>query len=241
MLLRIIGECGPYPKPLGATSCYLLETENNKIVLDMGSGAFSKLSDIVKPEEISAIVISHFHADHSADLAIFAYYLQQLEKRGRFSGSIPLYCPRSESPLAELAKSFKYFSITEVDNGKSYEVSGDILTFYKGVHPEPSYGVKVESGSKTFAYSGDTNVCDNVDKLFYSSDLVMLDGGLLSGDYSEKSPHLSVKKCVEYANKWGNKLIITHICPLYTEDEIKEEAKEGLNCRIAKEGTVYLI
>ena len=95
MLLRIIGECGPYPKPLGATSCYLLETENNKIVLDMGSGAFSKLSDIVKPEEISAIVISHFHADHSADLAIFAYYLQQLEKRGRFSGSIPLYCPRS--------------------------------------------------------------------------------------------------------------------------------------------------
>ena len=52
MLLRIIGECGPYPKPLGATSCYLLETENNKIVLDMGSGAFSKLSDIVKPEEI---------------------------------------------------------------------------------------------------------------------------------------------------------------------------------------------
>ena len=241
MLLRIIGEYGPYPKPLGATSCYLLETENNKIVLDMGSGAFSKLSDLVKPEEISAIVISHLHADHSADLAIFACYLQQLEKRGRFSGSVPLYCPRCESPLAELAKSFKYFSVTEVDNGKSYEVSGDILTFYKGVHPEPSYGVKVESGGKIFAYSGDTNVCDNVDKLFESCDLVMLDGGLLSGDYSEKSPHLSVKKCVEYANKWGNKLIITHICPLYTEDEIKEEAKEGLNCRIAKEGTVYLI
>ena len=111
MLLRIIGECGPYPKPLGATSCYLLETENNKIVLDMGSGAFSKLSDIVKPEEISAIVISHFHADHSADLAIFAIIFNNSKSAAGFRGVFPFIVLAPSRRLRNLRSRLNIFRL----------------------------------------------------------------------------------------------------------------------------------
>ena len=60
-------------------------------------------------------------------------------------------------------------------------------------------------------------------------------------DYKESSPHLSVKKCVEKNKKWGNRLIISHLCPAYTDDEIMNEAGIGDKWEIAEERKEYVL
>lgn len=238
MKLTVLGKYGPFPPAGGATSGYLLEADDKKIVLDCGSGVFSRLSGKVAPETVDGIIISHFHADHAADVPVFAYYLQQLEKGGSFDKKIKMFCPKSDNALCAYVSSFKYFDIEYVDEGE-YSFRGMKLRFYKTLHPELCYGVNVSVGDKSFSYTGDTNLCPAVDKLYNGADLVLADGGFLERDRNENSPHMSVENCIEYSKKQGNKSIISHICPLYEREEILKIAGSDERWEIAEEGKSY--
>lgn len=253
MKLTVLGKYGPYPAVGGATSGYLLETEKASFVLDMGSGVFSRLEGKIAPEKVDCVIISHFHADHCADLPIFGYYLQKLDKAGKINGKIKLFCPKSNREIClEIFRS-KYFDVTFVEE-KEYEFRGLKLRFFKTNHPETCYGVNITEATdktdasnntdvtrdeKSFSYTGDTNVCPAAEELFRRAKVVLADGGLLERDRSENSPHLSVEKCVEYGNKWGNKLIISHICPSYDSEEIIKCAGRKGEWTIAEEGKSY--
>lgn len=240
MKLTVLGKYGPYPKAGGATSGYLLKTKDKNIVLDMGSGTFSRLLEFIRPETIDALVISHFHADHSTDIPIFAYYLQNLENRGLFEGKIKMYCPVSDCELYKYISSFKYFDIINVSGG-AIELGQTKLEFYEMKHPEKCCGVKVSDGERVFSYTGDTNEYTSLQNLFDGADVVLADGGLLEKDYKESSSHLSVKKCVEKSEKWGNRLIISHLCPAYTDDEILNETGKKGKWEIAQERKEYVL
>lgn len=259
MKLTVLGKYGPFPAVGGATSGYLLETEKASFVLDMGSGVFSRLEGKIAPEKIDCVIISHFHADHCADLPVFGYYLQQLDKVGKFDKKIKVFCPKSDREACSEISRLKYFDVTYVEE-KEYDFCGLKLRFFRTNHPETCYGVNitdataktgktdktdktdetnVAGGEKSFSYTGDTNVCPAAEELFKRADVVLADGGLLERDRSDSSPHLSVEKCVEYSNKWGNKLIISHICPLYSSEEIIECAGRKGEWTIAEEGKSY--
>ena len=64
MILRVLGRCGPYPRPGEACSGYLLSHEGVHLILDMGSGTVSRLRMIYPDLEPDAIVLSHLHFDH---------------------------------------------------------------------------------------------------------------------------------------------------------------------------------
>lgn len=238
MKLTIIGRNGPFPKENEATSGYLLKTKDKTVIIDMGSGVFSRIQTIISPESVDAVFISHFHADHSADMPIFAYYLQQLEKSGSFNGKIKVYCPKSECLLYNYIKSFKYFDIINVEE-ETVAVGGTKFEFFKMKHPEISYGVKISDGKSVFAYTGDTNECESISKLIKNADVALMDGGLTENDYSTAAPHLSMKKCVEYGEKLAKRTVITHINPKYTEEEIYEDTGEKGKWEIAQTGKVY--
>lgn len=238
MRLTVLGKYGPFPKEGGATSGYLLEAGEKKIVLDLGSGVFSRLEKIIPPENVDAIVITHFHFDHASDAPIYAYYLQQLENRNLFDKKIKLFCPKSESPLCKAVCAFKYFDVHFVEE-KKYSIGELELSFYLVRHPELCYGVKITNDEGVFAYTGDTNDCPSVEKLFRRSDLVLADGGLLERDRKENSPHLSIEKCIEYGKTTNVKTIITHINPLYSEDEILKRTGNDERWKIAQEGKSY--
>ncbi len=239
MRLTVLGKYGPFPKSGGATSGYLLEAGNKKIVLDLGTGIFSRLEKIIAPESADAIVITHFHFDHASDAPIFAYYLQQLENRNLFYKKIKLFCPKSDSPLCKAVCAFRYFDVQFVEE-EEYFFDGLKLSFYHMKHPELCYGVKISDGEKVFAYTGDTNECPSVEKLFKGSDFVVADGGLLERDRNENSPHLSIEECVEYGKKSNVKTIISHINPLYSEAEILKSAGIDERWKIAEEGNCYV-
>lgn len=239
MKLTIIGKYGPYPKDGGATSCYLLEIKNKKFLLDLGAGSFSRLKSLINPNELDGIILSHFHFDHSSDVGVFIYYCQGLFAKGR-TEKFKVFCPSEGGIMASAVLECPYFDVTTVSGGEKFELDGISLEFFKMRHPVQCVGVKFFDGEKTFAYTGDTNTVETLDGLYENSNIVLADGAFTYSDWNENLPHLSVRHVADLTKKWGNKSIITHLNPKYTEEEIQREIKGyGDICQIAQEGKSY--
>ena len=241
MKLTVLGKYGPFPKEGGATSSYLLNVDGKNILLDLGAGAFSRLCKHVKPEDIDVIILSHFHFDHTSDIGVLMYYYQIASANGLAKKPL-VFCPEDGGALCEAVLNCPYFDVNVVMGGE-ISMLGDIdFDFFPMRHPVESVGVKISCRGKTFAYTGDTNVCDSLEDLYDGSDLVLADGAFLMDDWQELKPHLSVEHIVNLTKKYGNRSIISHINPKYTEEELHEAIKEvGDKCLIAQEGKTYEI
>ena len=77
--------------------------------------------------------------------------------------------------------------------------------------------------------------------MFAGADAAIADGGLLEKDCKESSPHLIVKKYIKKSKKVGNRMIISHLCSAYTDDEIMNEAGIGDKWEIAEERKEYVL
>ena len=80
MKLHLLGINGPFPESRGATSGYLLESGDTLLQFDLGSGVLANLTALTAPESVSALLISHWHFDHTADVPVLMYRLQALNR-----------------------------------------------------------------------------------------------------------------------------------------------------------------
>src|SRR5690625_1479870 len=73
MKVTIIGFWGGYPAAGGATSAYLVEEKDFKLLVDAGSGSLSKLQSYINISDLDAVIVSHYHQDHVADIGVLQY------------------------------------------------------------------------------------------------------------------------------------------------------------------------
>ena len=92
MQLTVIGCSGSFPGPDSPASCYLLEAEGFRLVMDMGNGALGVLQRHAELFGIDAICVSHLHADHCVDLS--SYWVARQYAPGGPRPPIPVYGPR---------------------------------------------------------------------------------------------------------------------------------------------------
>lgn len=242
MKLTVLGKYGPFPKENGGTSSYLLRCEGKNILLDAGESSFSRLIHILPPEKLDAIVLTHSHFDHICDTGVFIYYFEALSKRGENFKKPLLFCYDDGSPIIKTLLNSPFFEVKEISLNKTFDLGGVNLGFSLVKHPAVTHAVTIKSEGKIFVYTGDTNLFDGLYNLVSPSDAFLADGGLLEKDWKAEKPHLSVGKISELSKKCANKSIISHLNPLYTEEEICAEAEKfGGNFVVAKEGETYEI
>ena len=101
MRLTIVGCSGSYPGPDSPASCYLLEHDGHRILLDMGNGSVGALHRYGDPYDLDAILISHLHVDHCIDLT--SYYVMRTWHPDGAHPCLPVYGPAGtqERPAAE--------------------------------------------------------------------------------------------------------------------------------------------
>lgn len=73
MKLTVIGCYGGFPAAGEATSGYLFESNGFRLLVDCGSGVLSKLQQYIDIEELDAVLLSHYHHDHIADIGPLQY------------------------------------------------------------------------------------------------------------------------------------------------------------------------
>ncbi len=235
MRLHLLGINGPFPESRGATSGYLLESGNELIQFDLGSGVLSALTAITAPESLSALFVSHWHYDHTSDIPVLMYRLQACRK------SLPVFGPADPSSvLFRLISETSCFSYSEISPDDAITIGHNEIRVFAARHPVPAVGFRVTCDGKSFCYTGDTNTLSSLSSDCMDCDLLLADGLFPSESWNESKPHLSAAKAACLASdSCAGRLIITHLNPFYPRQTLLSEARAVFpNVRIAEAGEV---
>ena len=91
MRLTVVGCAGSFPGPDSPASCYLLEADGFRLVIDFGNGSLGALQKYAALFGIDAVCLSHLHADHCVDL--YSYSIARTYPPDGPQPPIPVYGP----------------------------------------------------------------------------------------------------------------------------------------------------
>ena len=229
MKLTVLGKYGPYPKAgTGATSGYLLEEGDMKLALDMGSGTLARLMAATDLRDLSAIYISHLHFDHTSDLLPLRYLLDDLDIQ------LNVITQYEDSDWYRTLFGTPRFNVVNIDACSEVKLGSRKLTFYEMKHAVRDYAVRVE-GEKTFVYTGDTKLCDELYRAAAGADCVLCGCAKPAGF---KGPHMAGDDAVKFAEETGVKIIATHFAPSF---DAEKDMPKHENIILAEEGKTYFI
>ncbi|KPJ23011.1 MBL fold metallo-hydrolase [Streptococcus phocae] len=220
MELTTLGSWGAYPHQDAGTTSYLITgCDGFQLLMDAGSRALNELEKEINPLDLDAVIISHYHPDHVADLGVLRHYYQLYPKHLKQAKCLPIY-GHQEDPH-EFAK----LTIPQVSKGIAYQVDGvesigpfDIR-FIKTVHPVVCYAFRIEERQtgQVLVFTGDTGYFEGLIDFAKGADLFLADVYLYEGNENHMA-HLTSKEAGQIAKKAGVKrLVLTHMPPLPPE------------------------
>ncbi len=212
-----LGKNALYPTKDSATSGYLVKCNNYNILLDCGSGVFTALREIIEPEKVDMIIISHFHYDHIGDLGVYNYYLQTKNAK------IPVYLPLRDEIFD--TGSMPYFVFNDITDIEDFSINDIKFKFFKTTHPKFCLGIAINFENKKLVYSADTNKSTLLDEAMNNADLCILDSCFTVENYRKNGPHLSSALCAEYAKKHNVKTLLSHLPADKDNKIIEQQAK----------------
>lgn len=151
-----------------------LNLSGTDILLDPGPGCIVQSTKRkLRGQNLSAIILSHRHLDHSGDVNIMTEAMTQggFKKRGR------LFAPADALGTEPVIFSYLRNSLEGVEvleEGKSYSI-GDVsfTTPIRHIHPVETYGMLFITGGHTFSYIADSLYFDGLCKSYGGELLIM--------------------------------------------------------------------
>lgn len=228
MELIVLGRSGGFPMPGEATSGYLLRHGDTTVLVDCGSGVLSNLFRYVPVTGLSALVLSHLHSDHQADVSVLKYALNMTRRFGTAVADLPVYLPARPEGLVPTADGV--LDLRFYEDGDPFEIGGIGVTCIAGDHPVPSYGMRFACEGKTLAYTGDTRLCPNVARMLQGADLAVMDAGGLERLRSDPMVHMTALECAQTAREAGvRRTLLSHLVPFQPMEETLREAQGGFD------------
>lgn len=220
MDLTVLGACGTWPGAGRATSGYLVRHGGHALWVDAGTGTFAELQRHIALADVDAILVTHEHLDHIADLFAVAYAIAYggLAPEGFAVHLPPGVLERLSGAFGEGTRErFRTsFDVRTVEPGTS-----TIGPFAVEAVPMPhaglaAYGYRIAAGGAMLAYTGDTGPGDGaVARLGAGADLLLAEAALLATDTAPGLDlHLTAAQAAEGAAVGGAaRLVLTHIRP----------------------------
>ncbi len=239
MRLTILGMNGPYPAPGGATSGYLLAAGESRIALDMGCGTLSRLTALTPPEELTALLLSHWHFDHSSDVLLLIYRLAACAK-----APLHVYAPVDEtSPVRKIVQGCTELVLHDIAPGDAFQVGDAQVTAFAARHPVPAGMYRVQAEGSTFCYTGDTNTTETLLPFAMGADFLLADGLFTEAAWTEGKPHLAAHHVAQLAKDAGvGQFVITHLNPTVDPQTLLKEARAiRIDAQLAACGNTYEI
>ncbi len=229
MRLTVIGCAGSFPGPDGPASCYLVEAEGFRLVLDLGTGALGALQRVAGLAAIDAVCLSHQHADHCLDMCSYA-----VARRYHPDGPmprIPVYGPaRTGERLARamgldpdttMAAAFDFVTLEP----GTITIGPLRVTAARMNHPVETFGIRLEHGGASVAYSADTGPADALVGLAADADMLLCEASFRDLPGLPGNLHLTARQAGEHAARAAaGGLVLTHLVPGNDPERSRAEA-----------------
>ena len=237
-----IGIWGGYPKANEATSSFLIEHEGFHCLIDCGSGVLSSLQNYLPLERLDAVVISHYHADHIADIGSLQYSRLIQFYLNNPSPVLPIY-GHTEDADNFLKLTYKEQTIgVEIVEDKATQIGPFTVTFCRTDHPVYCLALKFTVENQSIVLTADTEWRDELVDFAQDADLLISEANLYEEHIGVAKGHMGGSEAGKLAKLANVKqLLLTHL-PLHGNiEEILAAAVQEYDAptEIAVVGKVY--
>lgn len=176
MELTVIGGRGAWPDLDQACSGYLVESQGTVLLIDPGYGTMGRVHRYVDPAQIDAVVVSHRHPDHCADLNPLL--------RSRALGAdevppLPVYAPAGalDAVLAldDMRAMDAAVEVVPVADGDRATIGAFTVDFAELPHHVTNLGMRVTAPGGCLAYTGDSGPDRAVVELGTAADIFLIE------------------------------------------------------------------
>jgi ribonuclease BN (tRNA processing enzyme) len=235
--LTILGSGTCVPSLARSACSALVHANHSRLLFDLGPGTMRRMLETdTRIFDVGFICISHFHPDHTGELASFL-----------FASKYPA-ANRRKAPLTILAaKGFtdffnglkqvygewielapEIFSIIELSNTgpDMHRFEDFVLKSIPVIHRKESIAFRFESADRiSIVYSGDTDFSENLIDLAAGADILICESAL--PDHLKAEGHLTPSLAGKIATAAGvKKLVLTHFYPECDTADIEGQCRK---------------
>ncbi|GKQ38829.1 MBL fold metallo-hydrolase [Streptomyces sp. A012304] len=216
MRLTVLGGCGAWPTATQACSGYLVEHEGFRLLVDPGYATFPRLLRYGGADTVDAVLVSHGHPDHCADL-------NPLLRARALSDAppppLPLYAPPGalDAVLAldrpgMLAGAHH---LREFTPGEGFEIGPFTVGTRLLPHFVPNAGLRIATPDAVLVYTGDTGPSEEIPRLAEGADIFLSEATYAHQVPEADAPYLLTARLAgRYAAQAGvGRLLLTHLWP----------------------------
>ncbi|MEE2839941.1 MAG: MBL fold metallo-hydrolase [Acidobacteriota bacterium] len=232
MQITILGSGTSIPHPQRASPGLVIQMDATTVLVDPSSGSLHRAERYgTATRDIDYVFLSHFHPDHTGDIAPLLFALKNSEYFE--ARTLTLVGPPGLKEFHRGLLKF-YGSWIRLEPGRLevQEIGDDLLIFkewsvssFPVVHTDNSVGYRfMDSGGKVFAYSGDTDYCPELVTLAIDADAALIEAAQPSSLKVEG--HLTPQLAGKVAREAGvHRLIITHLYPVCDDYDLLSEIR----------------
>src|SRR6476469_2120386 len=216
MRLTVLGGAGGFPPASGACSGYLIEHDGFSLLVDPGYAIVPRLLEILPPEAIDAVLVSHGHPDHVADRNPL---LRARLMRDDGAPRLPAYAlPDALGPVLALDQIKALAGACELhafEAGEAFRIGPFAIASRALPHSIANAGFRISAGGLSMTYTGDAGPTDDLVDLAGGTDLLLAEATYVeavpSGNHGVLNSALEVGRQARRAG--AARLMLTHLLP----------------------------
>ena len=223
--VTVLGCSGSYANAGGACTGFLVQSPEANVWLDAGPGTLANLQEHVCLSELTAIVLSHEHADHWLELPVVYNAIRHYV----LCEPIPVFGTMGTFSLArkmceDIEESFR---CNVISDKSSTVIADQEWRWSRTDHYVETLASRVEVGDSSMVFSADTGPEWDITQLGSGIDLLIAESTFLSHREKEKILHLSARQAGMMAQHADvSHLVLSHLAPGEEPSRHLQEAGE---------------
>jgi ribonuclease BN (tRNA processing enzyme) len=230
MRFTTLGGCGAWPAAGQACSGYLLEHDGFVLLIDPGYATLPRLLERLDATEVDAVLVSHEHPDHCADLNPL---LRARALRDEPTSPLPLHAlPGALDAILALdhgmlAERRHTYDVHAFADGDELRVGPFTIGVRLLPHFVPNAGFRIAAPGGVLAYTGDCGPDTGVVELARDADVLLAEATHVD-DAGESAGMLSSARDAarEATQAHSARLVLTHLWPGTDPSDAKRAARE---------------
>ena len=216
MRLTVLGGCGAWPAAGLACSGYLVEHAGFRVLIDPGYAVLPRLLQVMDANDVDAVLVSHGHPDHCADLNPLLRARAMSEDP---PPALPVYAPPDalRAVLALDRPGMLDHAITshEFDPGDRFAAGPFEIRSWLLPHSRPNAGLRLTAGGECLAYTGDSGPSPDLVDLARDADVFLAEATYPREVPADLAGTLSsaLQAGQNAARAGAGRLVLTHLWP----------------------------